>query len=111
VNDPLVSTEWLAAHLTDADLRIFDSTIHLPVSPGERAASGREDYARAHIPGAGFLDLLAELSDTSSAFPFTRPTTDQRSVGARRCCRPPPGRPGRPSEPHGHDSSGHPLGE
>jgi thiosulfate/3-mercaptopyruvate sulfurtransferase len=73
----LVSTEWLAAHLTDADLRVFDSTIHLPSTPGERVASGRDDYARAHIPGAGFLDLLSDLSDTSSALPFTRPTKDR----------------------------------
>jgi thiosulfate/3-mercaptopyruvate sulfurtransferase len=77
LNDSLVSTEWLAAHLTDADLRVFDSTIQLPEVAGERATSGRDDYAQAHIPGAGFLDLLSELSDTSSAFPFTRPTTDQ----------------------------------
>ena len=77
MNDPMVSTEWLAEHLTDADLRIFDSTIHLPTSPGERPTSGRDDYARAHIPGAGFLDLISELSDTSSALPFTRPTADQ----------------------------------
>jgi thiosulfate/3-mercaptopyruvate sulfurtransferase len=77
VNDPLVSTEWLAEHLNDADLRVFDSTIQLPSSPGERASSGRDDYARAHIPGAGFLDLLSELSDPSSRFPFTRPPKSQ----------------------------------
>jgi thiosulfate/3-mercaptopyruvate sulfurtransferase len=75
--DYLVSTDWLAAHLTDPNLRIFDSTIHLPTSPGENVTAGRDDYARAHIPGAGFLDLLSDLSDTSSAFPFTRPPVDQ----------------------------------
>jgi thiosulfate/3-mercaptopyruvate sulfurtransferase len=77
MNQYLVNTEWLAAHLTDADLRVFDATVHLPASPGERATSGRDDYAQAHIPGAGFLDLLSDLADTSSALPFTRPTKDQ----------------------------------
>jgi len=72
-----VDTEWLAAHLNDPDLRVFDSTIHLPTAAGGRVGSGRDDYAQAHIPGAGFLDLLSELSDTTSAFPFTRPPTDQ----------------------------------
>lgn len=75
--DPLVTTDWLAERITDPDLRVFDATIHLPTSPGDRVKSGRDDYARAHVPGAGFLDLLSELSDASSAFPFTRPATEQ----------------------------------
>jgi thiosulfate/3-mercaptopyruvate sulfurtransferase len=77
MNHPVVSTSWLAEHLDDPNLRVFDSTIHLPSSPGERAGSGRDDFARAHIPGAGFLDLLSDLADTSSALPFTRPSREQ----------------------------------
>ena len=31
----LVSTDWVAAHLTDPDVRIFDATVHLrPATPG-----------------------------------------------------------------------------
>lgn len=69
----LVSTEWLAAHLDDPDLRVFDTTVHLrPATPGPyRIESGRADYEAAHIPGAAFLDLM-DLSDHSSPLNFTR---------------------------------------
>ena len=36
--------------------------------------SGRESYARAHIPGAGVADIPGALSDPSSPFAFTLPT-------------------------------------
>ena len=74
----LVSTEWLAAHLGDPDLRVFDLTVHLRPSPSGPYAieSGRADYEAAHIPGAAFLDLPAELSDSSSPLPFTMPSAD-----------------------------------
>ncbi len=69
----LVSTAWLQAHLDDPDLRIFDATVHLrPATPGPyRVESGRADYEAAHIPGAAFLDLAADLSDTASPLTFT----------------------------------------
>lgn len=69
----LVSADWLQAHLDDNDLRLFDVTVHLrPATPGPyRIESGRADYETAHIPGAAFLDLATELSDTSSALNFT----------------------------------------
>jgi thiosulfate/3-mercaptopyruvate sulfurtransferase len=35
---------------------------------------GQADYAKAHIPGASFIDLLSDLSDTQSPFRFTRPS-------------------------------------
>ena len=58
-DDPktLVSTEWLAAHKKDPDLRILDASWYIP-------ATGRDAYAEyqaAHIPDARFSDL----SDTS----------------------------------------------
>ena len=69
----LVSTDWLQAHLEDPELRIFDVTVHLrPSTPGPyRVESGRADYEAAHIPGAAFLDLAADLSDTASPLGFT----------------------------------------
>lgn len=77
--DDLVSTEWLAAHLTDPDLRVFDATVHLlPATPGPyKIESGRADYDKAHIPGAAFVDLYRDLSDTKAALPFTKPSHDQ----------------------------------
>ena len=74
----LVSADWLQSHLGDRDLRLFDVTVHLrPATPGPyRIESGRADYEAAHIPGAAFLDLAADLSDTSSALNFTHLPAD-----------------------------------
>ena len=73
--EQIVSTDWLAAHVGDADLRIYDCTtfLHYEVGTGKpyTVVSGRADYEAGHIPGSGFLDLQADLSDGSSAFRFT----------------------------------------
>jgi thiosulfate/3-mercaptopyruvate sulfurtransferase len=65
--EALVPTDWLAAHLRDPNLRIFECTTYLrPAAPGERVPyhpeAGRADYEAGHIPGAGLLDLPGELS-------------------------------------------------
>lgn len=75
----LVSTEWLAKHLHDHDVRIFDATVHLrPATPGPYTIeSGRADYDIAHIPGAAFIDLVGELSDPAAPLPFTMPRIGQ----------------------------------
>ncbi len=70
-DDAIVSTEWLAEHLDDADLRVFECTTYLDyLPPGQeapyRVVSGRVHYDQGHIKGAGFLDLQNELSDPSS---------------------------------------------
>ncbi len=70
----LVSTAWLEDHLNDASLRVYDCTTYLrPAAPGEgpyHPESGRKEYEAAHIPGAGFIDLIGDLSrrDTSLHF-------------------------------------------
>jgi thiosulfate/3-mercaptopyruvate sulfurtransferase len=62
----LVETDWLADHLDDPDLRIVDCTQYLP-NYGDKVeittVSGRENYAKDHIPGAAYVDLLGELTD------------------------------------------------
>jgi thiosulfate/3-mercaptopyruvate sulfurtransferase len=75
----LVSTRWLAEHLSDPELRIFDISVHLQPSPSGpyRIESGRPAYAAARIPGAAFLDLPGELSDTASPLPFMMPSADR----------------------------------
>lgn len=75
----LVSTEWLAGHLADPDLRIFDVTVHLrPASPGPYTIeSGRADYEAGHVPGAAFLDLARDLSDPDARLPFTKPSPER----------------------------------
>jgi thiosulfate/3-mercaptopyruvate sulfurtransferase len=55
--EPIVSTEWLADHLGEPDLRVADVRWYL-----DPARRGRDAYAAGHIPGAVFLDVEADLS-------------------------------------------------
>jgi thiosulfate/3-mercaptopyruvate sulfurtransferase len=78
-NDPLVTTEWLAAHLDDPGVRIVDASFKLPgVTP-----LPKDDYLRAHIPGAVFFNVDA-VSDHSNPLPHMFPSAEQfgRDVGA-----------------------------
>jgi thiosulfate/3-mercaptopyruvate sulfurtransferase len=78
-NDPLVSTDWLAAHLDDPGIRIVDASFKLPgVTP-----LPKDDYLRAHIPGAVFFDVDA-VSDHENPLPHMFPSAGQfgRDVGA-----------------------------
>ena len=73
-DDPktLVSTEWLAAHLKDPDLRILDASWYLP----DAGRDARAEYDAAHIPAARFFDLQ-EMSDHRSALPHTAPPPEK----------------------------------
>lgn len=87
--DALVQTGWLASHLDEPKLRIFDCTVHLrPAQAGARApyqvVSGREDYEAAHIPGAGFLDLQGELSDNTVKLRFMLPRAEDFAAALSR---------------------------
>ncbi len=79
----LVETDWLEQRLKDSDLRVFDCTViaRLNPEPGSRLPfvfeSGRAQFDEGHIPGAGFLDLLGDLSDPSSGLPFMAPSKGQ----------------------------------
>jgi thiosulfate/3-mercaptopyruvate sulfurtransferase len=77
--DPLVSTEWLAAHLGDPKVKVIDASFKMPgVLP-----LPVDDYLAAHIPGAVFFDVDA-VSDHSVSLPHMYPDADQfaRDVGA-----------------------------
>jgi thiosulfate/3-mercaptopyruvate sulfurtransferase len=65
-DDPktLVSTDWLAKHLHDPDLRIIDASYYLP----EMGRDAKAEYEAGHIPGARFFDI-DEISDARSALP------------------------------------------
>jgi thiosulfate/3-mercaptopyruvate sulfurtransferase len=73
---PLVSTEWLAGNQNNPNVRVLDCTVTLHPLPGGgmRAESGLAAFEQAHIPGAGFADLIQALSDTSSPLRFTLPS-------------------------------------
>jgi thiosulfate/3-mercaptopyruvate sulfurtransferase len=72
---PLVSTEWLAAHLDDPDLRILDCTIVQKQTPDGSYAfgPGAEAYEESHIPGAVFVNVMQELRDPDNPLPLMMP--------------------------------------
>lgn len=65
----LVSTEWLAAHLSDPDLRILDCTWH-HVSTN---LDGRTQYRGRHLPGSVHFDI-DHVADKSSPLPHMLPS-------------------------------------
>ena len=73
-DDPktLVSTQWLAAHLKDPDLRVLDASWYLPGSKRDPFA----EFQAAHIPGARFFDL-DDVSDHRSDLPHMVPPVEK----------------------------------
>ncbi|MES2665173.1 MAG: 3-mercaptopyruvate sulfurtransferase [Pseudomonadota bacterium] len=73
-DDPktLVSTDWLAAHRGDPDLRILDASWYMPDAGRDAAA----EYRAAHIPGARFFDI-DEISDHRSTLPHMAPPPEK----------------------------------
>ena len=82
----LVSTDWLAGHLADDDVRVFETTVflHLGDGGGYRVDSGRADYESGHIPGSGFLDIQADFSDNDQPFRFMMPSAEAFAEAAGR---------------------------
>ena len=73
-DDPktLVSTQWLADHLKDPDLRVFDASWYLP----DMKRDARAEYEAGHIPGARFFDI-DEISDQRSELPHMAPPVEK----------------------------------
>jgi thiosulfate/3-mercaptopyruvate sulfurtransferase len=68
---PHVSTEWLAAHLDDANLRVVDVRGKvLPAgTPGNRYFAKRDDYDARHVRGAVFVDWTSDIIDPDDPIP------------------------------------------
>lgn len=66
---PLVTTEWLAAHLHDPQVRVADVRWYLPTV----GKQGRQEYLAGHIPGAVFVDLDTELAGSAERGPGRHP--------------------------------------
>lgn len=64
----LVTTEWLAAHLGDRDLRIADVRWSLLDKD-----KGRSAYLQGHIPNAVFMDVDGDLSSPRGQGPGRHP--------------------------------------
>ncbi len=73
-DDPktLVSTEWLAKHIKDPDLRLLDASWYLP----DAGRDAKAEYDAAHIPGARFFDI-DEISDARSELPHMAPPVEK----------------------------------
>jgi len=78
-DDPLVSTDWLAARLDDPKVKIIDASYKMPgVLP-----LPLDDYLTGHIPGAVFFDVNA-IADPDDPRPHMFPSGEQfaRDVAA-----------------------------
>jgi thiosulfate/3-mercaptopyruvate sulfurtransferase len=75
----LVTTNWLAAHLSDPDLLVFDATVYLP----NEGRNAQGEFAEGHIPGAGFFDIDA-IADNETQLPHMVPASGrfEHLVGA-----------------------------
>lgn len=67
--EALVSTDWLAEHLTDPDVRILDCTWHHTSTN----LDGRTQYRGRHLPGSVHFDI-DHLADKSNPLPHMLPS-------------------------------------
>jgi thiosulfate/3-mercaptopyruvate sulfurtransferase len=83
----LVDTDWLSARLDDPNLRILDCTTHLPPLPDfslYTVVPGREDFDKAHIPGAQFVDIEHDVSTPHPRLHFMLPTPEAFAAAMSR---------------------------
>jgi thiosulfate/3-mercaptopyruvate sulfurtransferase len=69
--EALVSTEWLAAHLTDPAIKILDCTWHHPSTN----LDGRTQYRGRHLPGSVHFDI-DQIADRSTSLPHMLPSAE-----------------------------------
>ncbi len=77
--DALVSTSWLAEHLSAPDVRVVDASYYLP---GE-GLNPRSEYELHHIPGAVFFDI-DDISDSTNPLPHMLPSPEKFSSRVRK---------------------------
>jgi thiosulfate/3-mercaptopyruvate sulfurtransferase len=69
-SSPLVTTEWLASHLSDPGLRVVDVRWRSRYENGRGISFDDYDgYLAGHIPGAVFAGMIADLSDPRHSVP------------------------------------------
>ena len=73
----LISVDELAQQLDDPSLRVFDTSVLLHATDqGYSSEPGRARYLEEHIPGAAFINLTEDWSDTTSGLNNTLPGID-----------------------------------
>ena len=76
---PLIEPAELAVRLDAPELRLIECGAVYRMLPDRRdfrAESARPLYEAGHLPGAVFIDPIAELSDATSGLRFTMPTPE-----------------------------------
>lgn len=70
--EALVSSEWLAAHLADPQVRVVDASYKQPgITP-----TARQDYDAGHIPGAVFFDI-DDVAQPGTSLPHMIPSAER----------------------------------
>jgi thiosulfate/3-mercaptopyruvate sulfurtransferase len=72
LDSPLVSVQWLKAHLKAINLIVLDATINKTIEP-----------TSTRIPNARFFDIKQKFSEVSAPFPSTLPSAEQFQKEAR----------------------------
>jgi thiosulfate/3-mercaptopyruvate sulfurtransferase len=72
-----VSTDWLAAHLSDPDVVVVDASYYLPTQNRDAHA----EHRARHIPGAVFFDIEA-VADHATDLPHMLPTAPEFAAAA-----------------------------
>jgi thiosulfate/3-mercaptopyruvate sulfurtransferase len=81
---PLVTTEWLAAHLSNPGVRIVDVRWRSRYENGRGISfDDRDGYLAGHIPGAVFAGMIGDLSDADHPVPdmLAPPVQFARAMG------------------------------
>jgi thiosulfate/3-mercaptopyruvate sulfurtransferase len=79
MSSPLVTTQWLADHLSAPDVRVIDASWYLP----DQKRDAKTEYTEAHIPGAVYFDL-DDIADTSSPYPHMLPAPEKFAARVRK---------------------------
>ena len=73
--DPLTTTDWLAEHLEDPNVRLVDIRGYVrktDLGDGRQKAEytgAREEYEDAHIPGTVYVDWTSDITDPDDPVP------------------------------------------
>lgn len=72
MSSPFVTTDWLAQHLSDANLVLVDASWYMPNAD----RNPEEEYRAGHLPGAVFFDIDG-IADQTTDLPHMLPSPAQ----------------------------------
>lgn len=71
MTNPLVTTDWLAEHIDDANVVLVDASWYMPAT----GRKGYPEYLESHLPGAVFFGI-DDIADKSTTLPHMLPTPE-----------------------------------